>query len=349
MIAIIDKPTHTQRVVDALEADIRSGGLRSGMKLLPRRKLCERFEVSAAIIDSAYRILEQKGLVVRHRGSGVMVSPKVLTSGSMLVGIVSSMSRGDIEDYFEPLLGVAADSRVVPAIVHCTKNKDWRRTLLDLMARKPDALIVDVEARHLPLEGLEDLFSPTPVCYANRWEWHPDRPERAVLVDYQAAWVEGIKKLWMRGSDRVLQVIQHRKPQPYLAAYLETTAAELEQAEIRPRIERISVEEFLHDPDSVRSLVAAFKPTAVIGQSDFALIQLESLCPETAGLDRIGFFDTHHARREGREFSSFHIDFAQIWQQAIDSFASPARVEKIRPTLVRRWKPRTEKDVLPFN
>ena len=51
MIAIIDKPTHTQRVVDALEADIRSGGLRSGMKLLPRRKLCERFEVSAAIID----------------------------------------------------------------------------------------------------------------------------------------------------------------------------------------------------------------------------------------------------------------------------------------------------------
>ncbi|MDD4061836.1 MAG: winged helix-turn-helix domain-containing protein, partial [Kiritimatiellae bacterium] len=290
MIAIIDKPTHTQRVVDALEADIRSGGLRSGMKLLPRRKLCERFEVSAAIIDSAYRILEQKGLVVRHRGSGVMVSPKVLTSGSMLVGVVSSMSRGDIEDYFEPLLGVAADSRVVPAIVHCTQNKDWRRTLLDLMARKPDALIVDVEARNLPLEELHDIFGPTPVCYANRWEWRPDRPERAVLVDYQAAWFEGIKKLWLRGNDRMLQVIQHRKPQPYLAEYLDGTEAELGQADIRPQIMRVSVEEFLDSPEPVRQRIAAFKPMAVIGQSDFALIQLESLCPETAAMDRIGFF-----------------------------------------------------------
>ena len=203
------------------------------MKLLPRRKLLRAVRGQRGDLDSPTGS-EQKDWSSASR-SGVMVSPKVLTSGSMLVGIVSSMSRGDIEDYFEPLLGVAADSRVVPAIVHCTKNKDWRRTLLDLMARKPDALIVDVEARHLPLEGLEDLFSPTPVCYANRWEWHPDRPERAVLVDYQAAWVEGIKKLWMRGSDRVLQVIQHRKPQPYLAAYLETAAAELEQAEIRPR------------------------------------------------------------------------------------------------------------------
>ncbi len=342
LIAIIDKPTHTQRVVDALEADIRSGGLRSGMKLLPRRKLCERFEVSAAIIDSAYRILEQKGMVVRHRGSGVVVSPKVLTSGSMLVGIVSSMSRGDIEDYFEPLLGVAADSRVVPAIVHCTQNKDWHRTLLDLMARRPDAVIVDVEARNLPLEELHDIFGSTPVCYANRWEWRPDRPERAVLVDYQAAWFEGIKKLWLRGSDRILQVVGHRTPRPYLSEYLETTAAELEQAEIRPQIERISVEEILYDPDSVHRQMAAFKPTAVIGQSDFALVQLESLCPETAAMDRIGFFDTQHARRQGREFSTFHIDFSLIWQQAIDSFASPAHVEKIRPTLIRRWKPRDE-------
>ncbi len=342
MIAIIDKPTHTQRVVDALEADIRSGGLRAGMRLLPRRRLCERFEVSGAIIDSAYRILEQKGLVVRRRGSGVMVSPKVLTSGSMLVGIVSSMNRGDIEDYFEPLLGVAADSRVVPAIVHCAHRKNWRRTLLDLMARKPDALVVDVEARHIPLEDLEDLLSPTPVCFVNRWEWRPDRPERAVLVDYQAAWFEGIKKLWLRGSDRILQVIQHRKPQPYLAEYLDDTEAELAQADIRPQIMKVSVEESLASPEAVHQRVAKFKPTAVIGQSDFALVQLETLCPETAALDRIGFFDTHHARREGREFSSFHIDFSQIWQQAIDSFASPARVEKIRPTLVRRWKPRDE-------
>ena len=147
----------------------------------------------------------------------------------------------------------------------------------------------------------------------------------------------------------MLQVIQHRRPQPYLAEYLDGTEAELGQADIRPQIMRVSVEEFLDSPEPVRQRIAAFKPMAVIGQSDFALIQLESLCPETAAMDRIGFFDTHHARREGREFSSFHVDFSLIWQQAIDSFASPARVEKIRPTLVRRWKPRTEKDVLPFN
>ncbi len=343
LTTLTDRPTHTKRIVESIEADIRSGGLGPGMRLLPRRQLCARFGVSSAVVDSAYRLLEARGLIQRRAGSGVYVAAGVKSASSMLVGVISSLGRGDVEDYFEPLMSAAAERRVLPAVVHCQASLNWRQSVHDLMARRPDAVIVDVEARHLPLEALCDALEPAPVCFAHRWEWTPDRPERAVLTDYAAAWADGLKKLWLRGNDRILQLTQHKDPQPYLKGYLKFAAETLKASNCTPEITTLSVEEILNEPDRVKALMGSFRPVAIMGQSDYALVQLERLCPETTAMERIGFFDTHYSSRQGLAFSSYRIDFETIWKQALASFTGAPKVEKVTPRLVKRWKPREEK------
>lgn len=59
-----------------IEEQIINGDIRDGEKLPPVRKLAEQLEVSNATIISAYRYLENKGLVYTKRGSGTYTLPQ---------------------------------------------------------------------------------------------------------------------------------------------------------------------------------------------------------------------------------------------------------------------------------
>lgn len=319
------EPTKSRRVAERIERDIRSGLLAPGARMLGMRGLAGKFEVSFAVINSAYDILEAKGLVLRLPRSGAVVNPKLKSVKTKLLGLVTSYGRDDVEDYYEPLFAIAARKRVVP-MVAVLSDEGWQQTLGDLLDRQPDGLLVDVEARRFPLREMNALTAFVPVCFCNRWEWRPDTPERAVLLDYGWAYGEGLRHLRSRGHERVVLLTHHAQPQPYLLDLLrQAQAADLP---------RVSLEELKQNPSAADAALAG--ATAVWAQGDYALRQLLELRPETVKLDKIGFFNNQHSQVKGQEFSSFAPNFAAVWENAVASFDGMAKTVYVKPELLLR-------------
>ncbi len=59
--------------VPALEADIASGRVKPGMRLLPQRDMAQRLDLSVGTISKAYAEAEQRGLISGEVGRGTFV------------------------------------------------------------------------------------------------------------------------------------------------------------------------------------------------------------------------------------------------------------------------------------
>src|ERR1700749_2926397 len=57
----------------ALEADIASGRVKPGMRLLPQRDMAQRLDLSVGTISKAYAEAEQRGLISGEVGRGTFV------------------------------------------------------------------------------------------------------------------------------------------------------------------------------------------------------------------------------------------------------------------------------------
>jgi DNA-binding GntR family transcriptional regulator len=68
-----DKGPKYKQVASAIEADIRSGKLAPGMRLLAERVLAEQFEVSYGTVRHAVEELRDAGLVYTTHGEGTFV------------------------------------------------------------------------------------------------------------------------------------------------------------------------------------------------------------------------------------------------------------------------------------
>jgi DNA-binding transcriptional MocR family regulator len=71
--------------VSALEADIASGRVKPGMRLLPQREMAQRLELSVGTISKAYAEAEQRGLISGEVGRGTFVQrrrPEARSLGS---------------------------------------------------------------------------------------------------------------------------------------------------------------------------------------------------------------------------------------------------------------------------
>ena len=65
-------------------------------------------------------------------------------------------------------------------------------------------------------------------------------------------------------------------------------------------------------------------PTAMIALSDYMAVKfidaLKNIAPLSAEMEVIGRHDTMWSRVAGREFSSFRVDYAEMWAKAFDLF-----------------------------
>ncbi len=327
----------SQMVADHVEAEIRSGVLQPGARIAGMRSLASRFKVSFTAVNHAYKKLERKGMIVRMPRSGTVVNPALAVEQTKLFALVTSTAYSDIENYYESLYSIAGTRRIVPMTGLLGKEDDWRQVVKDIAARRPDCVVVDLEARHFPLSELISLLGPGQLCFFNRWEWMPERPERAVLTDYESAHEQGFRELYSKGRRRILVVVHHRRMQPYLVERLKRARRNAGFRKGDPMVETVSFEEISQEPSLARSKVESFGPDAALGMNDYVLVQLEQLCPETGSIDRIGFFDTVHSRRHGREFSSFRINYREMWEMAIESFQpGKPQVRLVMPELIRR-------------
>jgi DNA-binding transcriptional MocR family regulator len=71
-LATIEGPRYLAFVL-ALEADIASGRVKPGMRLLPQRNMAQRLELSVGTISKAYAEAEQRGLISGEVGRGTFV------------------------------------------------------------------------------------------------------------------------------------------------------------------------------------------------------------------------------------------------------------------------------------
>lgn len=332
-------PTKTGMVRERIAREIRAGILPPGTRMLGMRELAARFNVSFAVINSAYDELERDGLIVRKARSGAMVNPGLRPPKTRMLALITSYGRHDIENYYEPLFAIASQRRVIPMVAAINSDSDWQRSIADLIARQPDGLIIDLEAKHYPLGELLGVIDGIPYCFFNRWEWFPEQPDsvdRAILTDYSGAYATALIELQQRGHRRIAVAVNHASPRPYMEEFLRRAFADagLDQASCSVRISR---DEVIDHPETVDRMIAVSGATALMATGDFLAETIRTRCPAAAKLETFGFFNTVHSQREGREFHSFDLNFDRMWNAAIDSFdQSRDNIQYLQPQMIIR-------------
>ncbi len=323
-------PTKTHRVITAMKAAITTGTLSPGERMASMRELAEHFDASFAVINSAYDVLEDEGFIVRQARSGTYVNPHFTPLDNRLVSLFTGFRRDHYDGYFEPFCQAAAGLNVIPMIGHLPEDGDWRQTMRLVLGRRPDLVLVDVEARLFPLQELLDIIGEVPVCFVNRWEWHSATPGNAILFDYINGYIQALTWLRDRGHRRILLPINHPRPEPYLQARIAAAAAAVG---LRLEDELIILGDMDGgDWECLAGRVEDLRPTAIFGHSDH-IVKLFFECigrPYLAwaqDLDRIGFFDQRHSHVPEQEFPSIHLPFDRLWKAALSRACTPAAAE----------------------
>ena len=329
--------TKTQQVSERIAGEIRAGILAPGDRMQGMRELAERFGVSFAVINSAYKVLEEQKLIIRKPRSGILVNPDLKFSGSKLIGLITSYGKNDIENYFEPLFEVASEMRVVPMVGQINSASNWQQTVSDLVNRRPDKILVDIEARSIPLDEFKGLCPGIPLCFCNRWEWYPERPEdhgAAVLTDYKRAYAEGLHYLLEHGHRRIVIIMQHRNPKVFIKQEIAYTLESNGLSWDSPEILICNREDIEKTPKKMVSELNSYAPTAILAVSDYIIHLLAEIWPFIDETERIGLFNLHYSQMRNHEFSSFDMNFKTLWEKALNP--THKDVTFVRPELLLR-------------
>jgi len=109
----------TLAFVLALEADIASGRVKPGMRLLPQRDMAQRLELSVGTISKAYAEAEQRGLISGEVGRGTFVQrrrpePRGLGSPEATINLALNVPpyTGEDEVISSVLAEIVADGEI---------------------------------------------------------------------------------------------------------------------------------------------------------------------------------------------------------------------------------------------
>jgi DNA-binding transcriptional MocR family regulator len=105
--------------VDALEADIASGRVKPGMRLLPQRDMAQRLDLSVGTISKAYAEAEQRGLISGEVGRGTFVQrrrsePRALGPSDATINLALNVPpyTGEDEVIATALAEIVADGEI---------------------------------------------------------------------------------------------------------------------------------------------------------------------------------------------------------------------------------------------
>ncbi|MEG3767178.1 FadR/GntR family transcriptional regulator [Alteromonas sp. 14N.309.X.WAT.G.H12] len=125
----------SEAVVEQLENYILDGILRSGMQLPAERILAEQLGVSRPKLREALRILEERGLLEIHPGSGAVVAP--LSGDVMTPALIALYCRHPraIQDHLEYRKSQEVFAAQLASARATAEDKQGIQTILDEMVR----------------------------------------------------------------------------------------------------------------------------------------------------------------------------------------------------------------------
>ena len=322
------KNTPSHILAGKLAKEINHGYLKPGEKLNSLREIAEHYQVSLATVRNSFKLLSQASLIISQHGSGTFVNPALKLRETKLIGLITTFGRENIENYYDPLFAVAGEKQIIPMVSVIKGESNWKQAIKDIVARQPDALLIDVEARYFLLDELEQLCDGVPMCFCNRWEWYGFNPKRAILTDYVSAYIDALKYLKQARHQRIIIAGYHRKSQPFLEKYLKDAAKAVAMKFPSIELEYVSSAFSFAEIEQILSKDTDILPTAVFALSDSLLWsfmnKLHDLYPDMPEtIEKIGFFDQHWSNIPGREFSSYRIDFGKIWKKALEKISDP--------------------------
>lgn len=309
------KKTH---VAEVLENKIRSGDFMPGDKLPSMRSLGEYFNVSTMVMQQATEILEKKGLLTRSSRSGLFVAKDLLERQHRIYGVLTTILPRTMEGYYEGLFSAVNGSGSVVIPVYAGKSNEIR----NLVAHKPLRVFIDLDAYHsFSIPELQKMLHNIPCTFFHRYEWEEPMTESGMLLDYVDVTLQALRFLRNRGHERIV-FLSHDKELHSFKIKQFRKAAEIVGMEFgSPEFDYCGRFDFDFNPDRLVRIFKKNKATAIFSRSDSILFEFMSKLsvyfPETAGMDRIGCFNSLWSQIPGKEFSSFAIDWELAWKQVI--------------------------------
>lgn len=329
--------TKTEEVLDVLEKEIRSGKLEAGERLPSMRMLAERFDVSTTILVRAVKELERKGLVNTRERSRITVAKNTEPS-LRCFALFTSVRQGMMDNYFDTLLDTANRNHLL-ALPMTSRDvfleKDFRR----LLESTPFRVAVDLEAQYYPLDTLYEICREENLLFFNRFEWDAQLPENGVLTDYTAMTCHTVKHFLDHGHRKIVFLGHRDEPLPFKRREL-SRAGDLYGLEFGSEIfDYCCWRDFETNPKRIQRIFGTKEPpTAIFSRSDSILFEmmnkLEAFFPKCRNMERIGCHNSIWSRLPGREFSSYQLDFAKMWDLAV--IKKKKGVEWVIPTFLSR-------------
>ena len=332
--------TKAELIRDAIVKEITSGKLRPGQKMYGMRELAARFNVSFAVVNSAYNQLAGENLIIRKNRSGTYVNPSPAVNPAKAIALLTTYRISTIENYFEPMLDLAGRNKIVPIIGPPLGEEDSESILNSVMSRSPDGVLIDCTCRdEQHLETIFDYIKDVPYCFVDRWEAEIAPPANSVLIDYAAGYAEAIKYFMSCGNINIC-VIGHGNCIPKTF---------YEKLEFAFRANNLEFDESsyigIHSPETTMEGVLDFfrrkKPDAILATTDYLVevlnLILKDASPILNNMNIIGMYNLHYSRVRGREFSSIAPDFHAMWKRAFKLLDNPANsIEYVKPEIIFR-------------
>ncbi len=363
---LISSPSKSQQVVEIFKDRILKGLLSPGDRIQCMRVLARELSVSKKVVECAFNILEEDGLIIKEAGRrGTFVKSKLpveqpddeIRSRSVSNSVCMIMlEKGHVyENIFQGICPHLLKKGLYPLVIseEYYYSKDSITAFLSkIIADKPYGFIVEGHDR-LPYEFLKDMVDVTRnLVFINRYHWDSEIPgAKFALADYEMAGESAVEHFFSHRHRNIAFITTCEKEEPKLWKSIQLQMLNgFRRACRRRRMffdEGTSWRLINGEPteDVVRDLFSSSAPpTGLLVYRD--IMAIEQLIPALEKMDLavprdvsiVGFYNTPHSAGYKVPLSSISICEEEIAREAYRLLVGGKPGEKvlIKPKLVER-------------
>jgi DNA-binding LacI/PurR family transcriptional regulator len=207
-----------------------------------------------------------------------------------------------------------------------------------MLEKSPVKIIADIEGKLMPFAKLQKLLEGRNTVFSHRFEWLGQKPANAVLTDW--VWItEQTLQYFRKQGHRKMLFLSHNHELPnFKKRELQEAGGRLGMELGSPEFQYCGRFDFENNPERLVKIFKNDPPTAIFSRSDSIMFEfsakIAAYFPETAGIEKIGAYDSQWSQYPGSAFASWRWDWREFWHRV---FAHRQKsVEHYQPELILR-------------